>query len=130
MTMLYWAARKLRNLIGCRITVRGNPSGSRFSLAEKLSGPSPAIIPIIALPILPILPTMSTMSTRSAWRALHYSAKRRAFQPATPYRCFSCTRAAQDQSKQDQERMTHFGFTNVPESSKESRGRLYTSPIE
>ncbi|KAJ5525414.1 2-methoxy-6-polyprenyl-1-4-benzoquinol methylase [Penicillium frequentans] len=64
---------------------------------------------------------MSTMSTRSAWRALHYSAKRRAFQPATPFRCFSCTRAAQDQSKQDQERMTHFGFTNVPESSKDRR---------
>lgn len=62
------------------------------------------------------------MSTRSAWRALHYSAKRRAFQPTTPYRCFSCTRA-QEQTKSDQDRMTHFGFTNVPEAEKESRGK-------
>lgn len=51
--MLHWAARKLRNLIGRGITARWKPSGSRFSLAEKLSGPSPAIIPILAIPILP-----------------------------------------------------------------------------
>ncbi|KAJ5716228.1 UbiE/COQ5 methyltransferase [Penicillium malachiteum] len=69
---------------------------------------------------------MASMSTRSAWRTLHYSAKRRAFQPPTPYRCFSCTRASQDQ-KHD-ERMTHFGFTNVPESEKESRvGAVFSS---
>ena len=65
--------------------------------------------------------TMSTMSTRSAWRALHYSAKRRAFQPTTPYRCFSCANRTQEQKPND--RMTHFGFTNVPESEKESRGK-------
>ncbi|KAJ5646885.1 2-methoxy-6-polyprenyl-1-4-benzoquinol methylase [Penicillium lividum] len=66
-------------------------------------------------------------STRSAWRTLHYSAKRRAFQPTTPYRCFSCTHAAQD-PKQGPERMTHFGFTNVPESDKESRvGAVFSS---
>lgn len=69
---------------------------------------------------------MSTMSTRSAWRALHYSAKRRAFQPSTPYRCFSCTSRAQDQ-QQENNRMTHFGFTNVPESEKESRGKKLSS---
>lgn len=61
------------------------------------------------------------MSSRPAWRALHYSAKRRAFQPPTPYRCFSCTTRAQ--SKPEDERMTHFGFTNVPESEKETRGK-------
>ena len=68
-------------------------------------------------------PSHCIMSVRSAWRALHYSAKRRVVQPTTPYRCFSCTRQAGDQAKSDQERMTHFGFTNVPESEKESRGR-------
>lgn len=62
------------------------------------------------------------MSVRPAWRALHYSAKRRAFQPPTPYRCFSCTRRTQD-PKSEHERMTHFGFTNVPEHEKESRGK-------
>ncbi|KAJ6160690.1 2-methoxy-6-polyprenyl-1-4-benzoquinol methylase [Penicillium chermesinum] len=63
------------------------------------------------------------MSSRSAWRALHYSAKR----PDHPYRCFSCTRA-QEQSKSDQERMTHFGFTDVPEAEKESRvGAVFSS---
>lgn len=67
------------------------------------------------------------MSSRPAWRALHHSAKRRAFQPATPYRCFSCTRQTQNQSKSEQDRMTHFGFTNVPESEKESRGKLSIS---
>ncbi|KAJ5773123.1 hypothetical protein N7457_008019 [Penicillium paradoxum] len=70
---------------------------------------------------------MSTMSTRSAWRALHYSAKRRAFQPTTPYRCFSCANRAQDQ-KAENDRMTHFGFTNVPESEKEQRvGAVFSS---
>ncbi|KAJ5665789.1 UbiE/COQ5 methyltransferase [Penicillium maclennaniae] len=68
------------------------------------------------------------MSSRPAWRALHHSAKRRAFQPATPYRCFSCTRQTQNQSKSEQDRMTHFGFTNVPESEKESRvGAVFSS---
>lgn len=72
------------------------------------------------------------MSARSAWRALHYSAKRRSFQPTTPYRCFSCTRQAFDQAKPEHERMTHFGFTNVPESEKESRGMTLTlsQPID
>lgn len=64
-----------------------------------------------------------TMSARSVVRALPYSAKRRVFQPPTPYRCFSCTYRAQEQTKSDHERMTHFGFTNVPESEKESRGK-------
>lgn len=62
------------------------------------------------------------MSTRSAWRALHYSAKRRAFQPSTPYRCFSCANRVQEQ-KPENDRMTHFGFTNVPEAEKEIRGK-------
>lgn len=72
------------------------------------------------------------MSTRSAWRALHYSAKRRSFQPTAPYRCFSCTRQAFDQAKPEHERMTHFGFTNVPESEKESRGMTFPTsrPIQ
>ncbi|KAJ5304848.1 Peptidase S10 serine carboxypeptidase [Penicillium atrosanguineum] len=61
------------------------------------------------------------MSSHPAWRALHHSAKRRAFQPATPYRCFSCTRQTQNQFKSEQDRMTHFGFTNVPESEKDRR---------
>lgn len=72
------------------------------------------------------------MSSRPTWRALHHSAKRRAFQPATPYRCFSCTRQTQNQPKSEQDRMTHFGFTNVPESEKESRGKTignYPEPI-
>ncbi|KAJ5129505.1 UbiE/COQ5 methyltransferase [Penicillium bovifimosum] len=70
---------------------------------------------------------MSTMSTRSAWRALHYSAKRRAFQPTTAYRCFSCSTRSNEQ-KPEQDRMTHFGFTNVPESEKESRvGAVFSS---
>jgi hypothetical protein len=68
-----------------------------------------------------------SMSTRSAWRALHYSAKRRAFQPSTPYRCFSCANRAQEQ-KTENDRMTHFGFTNVPESEKESRGKDSPTP--
>ncbi|KAJ5105718.1 hypothetical protein NUU61_003065 [Penicillium alfredii] len=68
------------------------------------------------------------MSSRSAWRALHYSAKRRAFQSPAPYRCFSCARRAQEQPKSEHERMTHFGFSNVPESEKESRvGAVFSS---
>jgi hypothetical protein len=63
------------------------------------------------------------MSTRSTWRALHYSAKRRAFQPSNSYRCFSCATRAQEQIKPENDRMTHFGFTNVPESEKETRGK-------
>ena len=58
--------------------------------------------------------------SNSAWRALHYSAKRRVFQP-TAYRCFSC--ATRVQNKPENDRMTHFGFTNVPESEKETRGK-------
>ncbi|KAJ5583399.1 hypothetical protein N7535_002019 [Penicillium sp. DV-2018c] len=70
---------------------------------------------------------MSSMSTRSAWRALHYSAKRRTFQPTTAYRCFSCSSRSHDQ-KSEHDRMTHFGFTNVPESEKESRvGAVFSS---
>ena len=71
--------------------------------------------------------TMS-MSTRSTWRALHYSAKRRAIQPSTPYRCFSCANRAQEQIKPENDRMTHFGFTNVPESEKETRGKIEPIP--
>lgn len=75
------------------------------------------------LPICPILNINCIMSvSNSAWRALHYSAKRRAFQAATPYRCFSCTTRVQ-QTKPENDRMTHFGFTNVPESEKETRGK-------
>ena len=39
-----------------------------------------------------------------------------------PYRCLSCSlRLAQEQAKQDAQ-TTHFGFENIPESEKESRG--------
>lgn len=72
---------------------------------------------------LPAFQQHSIMSmSNSAWRALHYSAKRRAFQPITPYRCFSCASRVQ-QNKSENDRMTHFGFTNVPESEKETRGK-------
>lgn len=43
--------------------------------------------------------------------------------PPTPYRCFSCSLRAQ-KPEQDP-RTTHFGFTNVPESQKESMGMRY-----
>lgn len=86
-----------------------SPKSSQFLVSHRLSLPTPTTLQLI-------------MATRSALRALHYSAKRRVFQPSTPYRCFSCARRAQEQTKSDQERMTHFGFTNVPESEKVSRG--------
>lgn len=58
--------------------------------------------------------------SRSLWRGLHHSAKRRMVAPPTPYRCFSCSLRAQ-KPEQDPH-TTHFGFTNVPESQKESMG--------
>lgn len=114
-----WEARKLRDVIGW---VRKNLSGSRGILrGRKVPRRSNLQSPTCSF----IFPLPSIMSSRSAWRALHHSAKRRAFKPATPYRCFSCTRRAQDQPKSEHDRMTHFGFTNVPESEKESRGMAF-----
>ncbi|KAJ5825562.1 hypothetical protein N7474_002700 [Penicillium riverlandense] len=68
------------------------------------------------------------MSPRLA-RALRSSTTRRVFHSPAPYRCFSCATRVQQQTKPEQdERMTHFGFTNVPESEKESRvGAVFSS---
>lgn len=63
------------------------------------------------------------MSSASAWRSLHYSAKRKFFNPRTPYRCFSCTIRTQQEQPRDS-RTTHFGFETIPEAEKESRGKL------
>lgn len=61
------------------------------------------------------------MLSRSIRSSLHHSAKRRPVRPA--YRCFSCSLRAQNQpSKADHERMTHFGFSDVRQSDKESMG--------
>lgn len=59
-------------------------------------------------------PTVSRVSTRLT---------RRLLETRQPYRCLSCTNriAQQEQTKQDA-RTTHFGFENVPEAEKESRG--------
>ncbi|PWY65227.1 UbiE/COQ5 methyltransferase [Aspergillus heteromorphus CBS 117.55] len=69
------------------------------------------------------------MSSRTVWRSFQTQARRRLVVPETPYRCFSCTRRAQDSPKSnDQNRMTHFGFQNVPESQKESLvGAVFSS---
>ncbi|KAE8132561.1 ubiE/COQ5 methyltransferase family-domain-containing protein [Aspergillus pseudotamarii] len=70
------------------------------------------------------------MLSRSVWRNLGYNARRRATIPEVPYRCFSCSQRAQaDSNKANQdERMTHFGFSNVPESQKESMvGAVFSS---
>lgn len=65
------------------------------------------------------------MSSRTVWRSLQLQARRRFIVPETPYRCFSCTRRAQESPKSNQDdRMTHFGFQNVPEAQKESLGRF------
>lgn len=84
--------------------------------------PAISILPLLLVGVLASLVILPAMS-RSIWRCLHHSAKRRPVAPPTPYRCFSCSLRAQDQSKPDQDgRMTHFGFTNVPETQKESMG--------
>jgi len=77
----------------------------------------------------PRLPTITRptfyraiMSSRSLWRSLHLATRRRVALTETPYRCFSCSRQALTDPKSDSERLTHFGFTNVPESKKESMG--------
>ncbi|KAM5462586.1 2-hexaprenyl-6-methoxy-1,4-benzoquinone methyltransferase [Microsporum audouinii] len=68
------------------------------------------------------------MSLRSAWRGLHWCAKRRPQVPQTPYRCFSCTASLQTPGQQTEERKTHFGFETVRESEKESRvGAVFSS---
>ncbi|KAL1955694.1 hypothetical protein VTO42DRAFT_8166 [Malbranchea cinnamomea] len=72
------------------------------------------------------------MASKSAWRSLHYSAKRRLFAPRAPYRCFSCTaRVQQEQSTHSggqDVRTTHFGFETIPESEKQARvGAVFTS---
>ncbi|EGD83809.2 hypothetical protein H112_07487 [Trichophyton rubrum D6] len=68
------------------------------------------------------------MASRSAWRGLHWSAKRRPLVPQTPYRCFSCSARLQNPGQQPDERKTHFGFETVRESEKESRvGAVFSS---
>ncbi|KAA8644497.1 hypothetical protein EYZ11_003023 [Aspergillus tanneri] len=69
------------------------------------------------------------MSSRSLWRSLRLSTRRGVSAPETPYRCFSCARRVQAEPKTDHERMTHFGFTNVPESQKESMVRTVFSSV-
>lgn len=69
---------------------------------------------------------MTIGSTRSIWQGLRRYPIQRSF-VQTPYRCFSCTlRAHEPQSagngKPTDDRLTHFGFTNIPESQKESMG--------
>ncbi|KAL3443610.1 ubiE/COQ5 methyltransferase family-domain-containing protein [Aspergillus insuetus] len=68
------------------------------------------------------------MSSRSLWRSLHLASRRRVALTETPYRCFSCSRQSLADPKSDHERMTHFGFSNVPESKKESMvGHVFSS---
>ncbi|PYI14087.1 ubiquinone biosynthesis methyltransferase COQ5 [Aspergillus japonicus CBS 114.51] len=72
------------------------------------------------------------MSSRSLWRSLQTQTRRRLAVPETPYRCFSCTRQAQAQPPKptvDEERFTHFGFQNVPESQKESMVKTVFSSV-
>ncbi|KAL2811521.1 UbiE/COQ5 methyltransferase [Aspergillus granulosus] len=68
------------------------------------------------------------MSSGSLWRSLRLATRRRVTLTETPYRCFSCSRQTLADPKSDSERMTHFGFTNVPESKKESMvGQVFSS---
>ncbi|KAL5050710.1 hypothetical protein BDW71DRAFT_172998 [Aspergillus fruticulosus] len=68
------------------------------------------------------------MSSRSLWRSLRLASQRQFAVPETQYRCFSCSLRTQNQSKSDKDRMTHFGFTNVPEHEKESMvGKVFSS---
>ncbi|KAJ5612444.1 hypothetical protein N7510_005638 [Penicillium lagena] len=62
-------------------------------------------------------------------RALRSGTTRHVFHAPASYRCFSCAPIVREQTKpQQDERMTHFGFTNVPESEKESRvGAVFSS---
>lgn len=64
------------------------------------------------------------MLSRSLWRSLRVNARRGVGVPETPYRCFSCTVRAQA-NKSETDRMTHFGFSNVPEADKESMGGCF-----
>ncbi|KAL2819588.1 ubiE/COQ5 methyltransferase family-domain-containing protein [Aspergillus cavernicola] len=68
------------------------------------------------------------MSSKSLWRSLRLTAKQQAVRTQPPYRCFSCSRRTQVDSKSEHDRMTHFGFTNVPEHKKESLvGEVFSS---
>ncbi|KAL3488840.1 UbiE/COQ5 methyltransferase [Aspergillus germanicus] len=68
------------------------------------------------------------MSSRSLWRSLNLASRRRVALTETPYRCFSYSRQSLADGKSDHERMTHFGFSNVPESKKESMvGHVFSS---
>ncbi|KAL4782444.1 UbiE/COQ5 methyltransferase [Aspergillus varians] len=68
------------------------------------------------------------MASRSLWRSLNFTARQRFALAETPYRCFSCSRRTQTESKSDKDRMTHFGFTNVPEDKKETMvGAVFSS---
>ncbi|KAL4952815.1 UbiE/COQ5 methyltransferase [Aspergillus filifer] len=68
------------------------------------------------------------MSSRSLWRSLRLTSARRYAPAETSYRCFSCSRPTQIDPKSEKERMTHFGFTNVPEGKKESLvGAVFSS---
>ena len=67
------------------------------------------------------------MSSPTLWRT---SARlsRRLLAIKQPYRCLSCSlRLAQEEARQDA-KTTHFGFENVPEAEKQSRGKLLPTP--
>ncbi|KAL4929077.1 ubiE/COQ5 methyltransferase family-domain-containing protein [Aspergillus undulatus] len=68
------------------------------------------------------------MASRSLWKSLKAAPTRRLVLNETSYRCFSCSRRTQTDSKPEKDRMTHFGFTNVPEDKKESMvGAVFSS---
>lgn len=70
------------------------------------------------------------MASRPVWRSLQSGFAARSAVRA-PYRCFSCSLRVHEQQSSNpgrDERMTHFGFTNVPESQKESLvGAVFSS---
>lgn len=104
---------------------KGRSSAKRQKKSRENFTPSTSIKPRVFVHSLRSVTSLviSPAMHPSIWRSLHHSAKRRTVAPPTPYRCFSCSLRAQDQSKPDQEgRTTHFGFTNVPETQKESMG--------
>lgn len=87
-------------------------------LAVSISAPSQAFLhPSHSLP-----PKYSKMASRSLWRSLNLTTGRRFAVGETSYRCFSCSRRTQSEFKSEKDRMTHFGFSNVPEDKKETMG--------
>ncbi|KAF9890220.1 2-hexaprenyl-6-methoxy-1,4-benzoquinone methyltransferase [Aspergillus nanangensis] len=70
------------------------------------------------------------MFSRSVSRSLRTTAGRRMGVAEPSYRCFSCTRRAYAESTKPNhdERLTHFGFKDVPETQKESMvGAVFSS---